>query len=146
MRIDIFRKIATPRSIIGELYVDGQFECYYLEPSETPVHAGHPCIAAGTYAVELTFSPKFHFVTPELVDVPNRTDIRIHKGNRPEDSLGCFLVGNAYTNDWVSNSGVAFDQLMTLLKTSTTGIAVTVHDIGYRSPVEESGSLLSDAA
>lgn len=148
MQIDIFRKIKSAHSTIGELWVDDQFECYVLEPSDTPVHPGHPCITAGTFKVELTFSPKFQFVTPELMGVPNRTDIRIHKGNRPLDSLGCFLVGNAYTTDWVSDSAVSFDRLMTLLKTSATEISVTVHDpaICVSTPVETAFTGLPHAA
>lgn len=129
MHIEVKRLIETDKSIIGEMFVDGQHECFCLEPSrKTPVHEGHPCIAAGTYTVELTFSPKFKTMTPELMDVLGRSDIRIHWGNRPEDTLGCTIVGDGRAENWVSVSRVAFERLMTLLKTATDPITATYSD------------------
>jgi hypothetical protein len=54
------------------------------------------------------------YFTPELLDVPGRSEIRIHIGNKPEDSLGCTLVGETHgpQPDWVSASKVAFERLM----------------------------------
>jgi len=116
MHIDVYRFLETDRSIIGNLFVDGQPFCVSLEPSRfKPVHAGHPCIPAGiVYKVRLTPSPHIGYVTPELMDVPDRTSIRAHKGNKPEDSLGCTLVGTSHgpAADWISESAVAFDKLM----------------------------------
>src|SRR4051812_21834129 len=107
MKIDIYRVIETDRSIIGRLAVDGQQLCFDLEPSRLhPVHAGHPCIPAGiAYKVKLTISPHFGYVTPEVLDVPGRTHIRMHRGNKPEDSLGCTLVGESHgpAPDWFSD-------------------------------------------
>lgn len=129
MHIEVKRLIETDKSIIGEMFVDGQHECFTLEPArKNPVHAGHPCIPAGTYTVELTFSPKFKTVTPELVDVPGRSDVRCHWGNRPEDTLGCTIVGDGRAENWVSVSRVAFERLMTLLKTATDPITATYSD------------------
>lgn len=111
------------------MWVDGQFECFTLEPSrKTPVHPGHPCIAAGTFRVILTPSLHLHYVTPEVLDVPSRSHIRWHIGNKPEDVLGCVAVGQTHTTDWVSASKAAFDKLMTLLGTAKDGITVTYID------------------
>jgi hypothetical protein len=115
MKIDIYRLFETDRSILSRMTLDGQQFCFCLEPSRrTPVHPGHPCIPAGIYPVSLTESPHFGYVTPEVLDVPGRSEIRIHRGNRPEDSLGCTLVGEDHrpSLDWVSNSAEAFDKLM----------------------------------
>lgn len=129
MKIEIQRFEETDKSIIGKLFVDNQFECYTLEPARTnPVHEGHPCIPAGTYPVELTFSQHFKYVTPEVEKVPGRTAIRIHRGNRPEDSLGCTLVGTGYAANWVSGSADAFAKLMTLLKTAHDAVTITYID------------------
>lgn len=129
MQINVRRNIETNKSIISEVFVDSQFECYGLEPARTnPVHEGHPCIPAGTYQVELTFSPKFKTVTPELINVPGRADVRFHWGNRPEDTLGCTIVGDGRAENWVSVSRVAFERLMTLLKTATDPITATYSD------------------
>ena len=64
-------------------------------------------IPAGTYPVEMTWSPKFKKVFPELKDVPEREGIRIHKGTLPEHSKGCILL------DYVgmSHLTVMFNQL-----------------------------------
>lgn len=117
MKIDVYRIFETDRSITSRLTVDGQQFCFALEPSRfKPVHPGHPCIRAGIYKVVLTHSPHLGYVTPELLDVPGRTSIRIHKANRPEDLLGCTAVGETHgpQPDWVGESKVAFERLMRL--------------------------------
>jgi hypothetical protein len=113
MKIDVYRLVETSRSILGRMEIDGKQFCYSLEPSRlTPVHPGHPCVPIGTYSIALSMSPHFHYTTPEILDVPGRTAIRIHRGNKPEDSLGCTLVGDEHGPDWISNSSDAFDRLM----------------------------------
>lgn len=143
MKIDVYRIIETDRSITGRLTVDGQQFCFALEPSRfKPVHAGHPCIAAGVFRVKLTLSPKFGYVTPELVDVPGRTAIRMHRGNKPEDSLGCTLVGESHgpAPDWISQSAHAFDRLMeqcTAAEGRGEEITVEYHDLPQQESTKE---------
>lgn len=129
MNIEIRRLWETSRSVCGEMWIDGQFECYTLEPARlTPVHAGHPCIPAGTYRVVLTFSPHMGYITPEVLNVPGRSAIRWHIANRPEEVLGCVAVGEGHSADFVSLSAKAFAKLMTLLKTSADGITAEYLD------------------
>lgn len=86
------------KATIGHLYVDGKYECFALEPAAVePAHEGHPCIPAGTYRVGLRNSPRFGLDTIEVLKVPERTDILIHAGNFPKDSLGCILPGYDHT-------------------------------------------------
>ena len=119
MEVQVVRKWETSLSVRGQMNVDGQYECQTLEPARVnPVHPGQPLIPAGRYRVELTFSPKFQKVTPEVLNVPGRSDIRWHPGNFPKDTLGCVLVGESSTTDAVLNSVKAFERLMTLLKTA----------------------------
>ena len=54
---------------------------------------GRTAIPMGVYDMELTFSPKFKRLLPELFDVPNFKYIRIHSGFSSDDSHGCLLVG-----------------------------------------------------
>lgn len=135
MKIDIYRFLETDRSIIGNLHVDGVPLCVDLEPSRLkPIHAGHPCIPCGIFKVKLTLSPHLGYVTPELIDVPGRTAIRIHKGNKPEDSLGCTLTGTSHgpAADWISNSKDAFDKLMELCRAAEARgeeITAEYHDV-----------------
>ncbi len=141
MKLDVYRLIETDRSIIGRVTVDGQQFCFSLEPSRfKPVHEGHPCIPCGIYKVRLTLSPHFGYVTPELLDVPGRTNIRWHKGNKPEDSLGCTLVGEDHspTPDWISQSREAFARLMTVCQLAEgrgEEITVEYHDIASNVPL-----------
>ena len=51
-------------------------------------------IPAGTYPLDLTWSPRFKKLMPEVQDVPDREGIRIHLGSIPEHSQGCILVPN----------------------------------------------------
>lgn len=138
MKIEIYRFLETPRSIIGRFLVDGEQIGNSLEPARVhPVHPGHPCIPCAVYKVKLTLSPHFGYVTPELLDVPGRTNIRIHRGNKPEDSEGCTLVGAAAgpESDWISGSETTFEQLMKLCEaTAALGEEITVeyHDIPQR--------------
>jgi hypothetical protein len=117
VKIEIRRKTETTKSIVGELWIDSQFEAFTLEPSRTnPVHSGHPCIPAGEYPLEMTFSPHFQMITPEVMNVPGRTAIRIHPGCFPKDSLGCTLVAEKKGIDQLYQSRIAFDKLMTLFR------------------------------
>jgi len=119
MKLDIYRASYGARSTLGKLYVDRQLECYTLEPAkDNPLNPGHPCIAPGKFKIELTLSPHFHYVTPEVMNVPGRSYIRIHRANKPEQLLGCTAVGESQSPDWVGESEIAFDKLMVLLKTA----------------------------
>ena len=64
-------------------------------------------IPEGTYKVERTWSPKFKKFLPELIDVPDRLGIRIHRGSLPEHSRGCILLDLA----GMSNLNILFNQL-----------------------------------
>lgn len=123
VKIDIYRLFETDRSITSRLTLEGQQFCFALEPSRLhPVHVGHPAIPCGVFRVKLTHSPHLGYVTPELLDVPGRSAIRIHIGNQPEDSLGCTLVGEAHgpQPDWVSGSKHAFERLMVECRAAET--------------------------
>jgi hypothetical protein len=141
VNIDVYRLIETDRSIIGRLAVNGIQFCFTLEPSRfKPIHAGHPCIPVGLYSVKLSLSPHFGYVTPEVLDVPGRSAIRVHRGNKPEDSLGCTLVGEEHSQapDWISNSHQAFDRLMEACKAAEAkGEQITVE---YHDPATQGSS------
>ena len=137
MKLDIYRLVETDRSIIGRMTVDGDQFSSTLEPARFhPVHPDHPCIPAGLYPVKLTLSPHFGYVTPEVFDVPGRSEIRIHRGNEPIDSLGCTLVGeNAGPQpDWINDSAATFGRLMDLCRAAEArGEAITVE---YHDPAQ----------
>jgi hypothetical protein len=78
----------TQDGIIGVLTIDGVLLCplYTLE---------HPdlCAPIGLYHVDLQYSPRFNKLLWELIDVPDRTEIKFHAGNTKKDTQGCILLG-----------------------------------------------------
>ena len=78
-------------------------------------------IPEGNYKVERTWSPKFKKFLPELIDVPDRSGIRIHRGTLPDHSKGCILLdlyGMAYLN-------TLFNQLDVTESDETVQLTVT---------------------
>lgn len=123
MNLNLVRKWKTTESTIGELSIDGIFECYILEP------AGQKAILEGTYPVVITYSPRFRRQLPLLEGVPGRSGIRIHPGNTAADTDGCPLPGQTRGADWVGRSRAAFDLLFAKLKTAQLGksdISITI--------------------
>jgi hypothetical protein len=111
--LSLLRRIFTPRSTIGDLSVDGFWECYTLED---PVHdgpkiPGRTAIPEGRYAIAISWSARFHRELPLIVNVPGFSGVRIHAGNSPEDTEGCILVGRTVETDWIGESRVAFNRL-----------------------------------
>ena len=79
-------------------------------------------IPEGNYKVERTWSPKFKKFLPELIDVPDRSGIRIHRGSLPEHSRGCILLDMA----GMSLINILFNQLDVYgLKDETVQLTVT---------------------
>jgi hypothetical protein len=106
-------------STIGELSVDGQFECYTLEDKVRPVKIkGKTAIPAGQYEVVINFSQRFQKPLPLLLNVPNFEGVRIHPGNIPENTEGCILVGETKGVDCIGQSKAAFARLFEKMKTA----------------------------
>lgn len=103
------RKIYSNLSTIGEFEFDG-FECWILEPTRRK-NGGPVCIPPGSYKVEIRDSFKHKMKVPGLLNVPGRTDIEIHIGNYPKDTLGCLLPGKEKAVDFVGKSKEAFEEL-----------------------------------
>lgn len=124
MQLQLHRTDRTDTSTIGELAVDGKFQCYILEDvdrhltSDTlqnKVH-GKTAIPAGTYEIAVTFSTRFNKPLPLLLNVPGFEGIRIHPGNTSADTEGCLLPGTTKGPDKVLNSRIAFDKLFTVIR------------------------------
>jgi hypothetical protein len=55
------------------------------------------------------------FETFEITGVPGHTDILFHRGNYNADSAGCVLLGNAVSENMITNSKLAFYSFMVKL-------------------------------
>ena len=113
MRIEVKRLHKTQNSTIGELTIDGKFECYTLEDTEREFVKikGETAISKGTYKVIINESNRFKRLLPLLIGVPNFEGVRIHAGNSNHDTEGCILVGQNRSVDYITKSRKAFDSL-----------------------------------
>jgi len=120
MELRVERTDLSADSTIGELSVDGQFECYTLEDAVRPVKIkGKTAIPAGRYEVIINQSQRFGRLLPLLLDVPDFEGVRIHPGNTAADTEGCILVGNTKSEGFVGESKVAFARLFDKLETAS---------------------------
>lgn len=137
MELKLNRIFLGSSATIGELLVNDKHLCDTLEDRVRPEGEkvyGKTAIPEGTYEVKLTHSPRFKKILPEILNVPNFSGIRIHTGNSSKDTEGCILVGtwDGEKEDWVGNSRIAFDELMTLLEEATNNkekITITVKSL-----------------
>jgi len=112
MLIVIKRLYKGEKSIIGEMTVDGVFECFTLEDVERPVKIkGETAIPKGTYKVIINQSNRFKRQLPLLLNVPGFEGVRIHSGNTNHDTEGCILVGQTRHKEFIGKSRKAFDKL-----------------------------------
>ena len=102
MKITLQRQPSVGGATIGRVSIDGTFTCFSLEDEirEQPgIPVGHwkikgaTAIPAGRYRVTLEDSPRFGPSTMTINSVPGFTGVRIHGGNKHEDTEGCPLLG-----------------------------------------------------
>ncbi len=102
MELLLERKLLSDIAALGELSIDGAFECYTLEPPVREI-TGEPvelwkvpddtAIPCGRFRVMKRWSEHFQRFVPGLEAVPGFTDIEMHVGNTVADTKGCILLG-----------------------------------------------------
>lgn len=138
MKLLLRRIFKGPQYTIGKLYVNGVYECDTLEDTDRGLHEtqslleiqnkkvyGQTAIPTGVYKLNMnTVSPKFKDrswaipykgILPRLENVKGFEGVLIHVGNKPQDTLGCILVGENKVKGQVINSTASFNKLMKLL-------------------------------
>jgi len=126
MEIKIKRLHRTDHSTIGELSIDGKFECFTLEDIERDFKIkSETAIPKGTYKVIINRSNRFKRLLPLLLNVPNFEGIRIHSGNTNHDTEGCILVGLTRSQDFIGQSRKAFNKLFKKMQT-VENITITI--------------------
>lgn len=131
MDLKLVRKIFTEQSTVGELFVDGKFECFTLEDKVRPVKIhGETAIPEGIYEVIINFSPRFKKQLPRLLNVPNFEGILIHPGNSAVNTDGCILVGTTKSKDFIGNSRVAFKALFDKLVAGSKKAKIHIEVVG----------------
>lgn len=114
------RKTSTSKETLGEIMCYNGVNELKLKTLELPWldnKQNISCIPTGTYICKFTRSLKFPNGTYELMDVNNRSGIRIHIGNYYKQIQGCILIGTSLADinkdgqiDTVS-SKIAFNTL-----------------------------------
>ena len=129
MELELTRSAKTSKSTIGELTINGVFECFILEDKDRGMRQGmtiselmalkvktKTAIPTGRYEIVVSFSDRFKKMLPLLLDVPAYEGIRIHSGNTDEDTEGCLLPGKTKSADAVGSSRIAFTALFDKIK------------------------------
>ena len=111
--VEVVRKTYTDKSIIGSMSVEGNWECFTLEPPRGTIKPY--CIPAGTYKGHKYESPSLGRTVLLLENVPGFDDIEIHNGNYPRNTHGCTVVGETCGTDFVGNSISALNNLIAKL-------------------------------
>jgi len=130
MKLHLVREWNTDNSTIGELFIDGQRECFTLEDPVRagPKISGRTAIPEGTYKIIVSMSPRFRRELPLLMNVPGFSGVRIHSGNTSGDTEGCILVGEIRGDDSIGRSRLAFDLLFAKIQTAKkAGIPVEIN-------------------
>lgn len=122
MLITVQRRPSKGGATIGRLSLDGVEECWTLEDEIREVKIpGKTAIPAGKYRVVMTKSPRFGKVLPEVLNVPNYSGVRIHAGNKAEDTEGCLLVGEEAYENTIGRSREALVELMAAIDMAISG-------------------------
>ena len=105
VREPVIRNPSGENYTLGRMYLDNVFFCHtcedgdrFLENGVTEKVYGRTAIPRGKYRLTTSDSARFGRVLPLVLDVIGFSGIRIHGGNRAEDSLGCILVGKVRTS------------------------------------------------
>jgi hypothetical protein len=102
MYYKLIRQPADGKSVHGKLYRTSHYYNKRLDKMVERLH--YICdtlenadylVPALIYRVTVTQSPKFRRLLPLLNQVPGRSGIRVHRGTKPEHSIGCILVSAA---------------------------------------------------
>lgn len=98
MVIHIQRIACEENQTLGILDIpEAGFNCKTLELPWLNNQQYISCIPTGTYQGRKHNSPKFG-ETIHILNVPDRSEILIHKGNYNKDTLGCILLGRKHSD------------------------------------------------
>ena len=125
MELRLERKYRNNNYCIDKLYINGKYFSDVLEDPDRGLTdtmsleeikkikiKGNTCIPYGTYNITITYSPRFKKNLPLLNNVKGFDGIRIHSGNKPQDTEGCLLPGFNKVKGQVIDSRVTTNKLI----------------------------------
>jgi len=128
--VELIRLDTSVDGTFGVLKINKAVLCVTLEPPDLLNAHNQSSIPAGQYCLARMMSGRYG-ETFEVCDVPGRTLVRIHPGNRVADTAGCILVaqhfGKLHGDRAVLNSGATHQTFMRLLAGHDTA-HLTIHE------------------
>jgi hypothetical protein len=101
LELDMHVVSDTPNSTLSKMTINNEFFCFIIEDgARIQKVMGKTRIPGGRYKIRKRTFGRFyelynrrynHLFVPELLDVPNFTNILIHIGNTVENTDGCLL-------------------------------------------------------
>ena len=95
IHLSLLRVGQSERGTFGVLRLGNIPFAVTLEPPWKENLTGQSSVPPGTYHCVRMQSPHFG-ETFQVMDVPGRTHVLFHKGNKLEDTQGCILVGEEF--------------------------------------------------
>lgn len=139
MRVTVLRIANRDTYCISRLYIDGERFCDVLEDVDRGLDdsmseeeilkkkvKGKTAIPTGVYPLKITYSPKCKRMMPLVENVKGYSGIRLHSGNRPEDTEGCLLVGENKVVGQVINSRATYNKLFKILSETKERIIIEI--------------------
>ena len=126
-KLTLERSLSSTRGTFGHLSLTNHTGTHHWTTCERPATGPHPRIPAGTYALALGMyyhgdgpGGKEDYPAYEVLAVPGRSFIKIHRANFAKELLGCIAPGMGYFTDadgiyGVTLSKTAFEQFMAAL-------------------------------
>ena len=109
--VTLYRVRKTESEVCGVWCLEGLPLCFTLELPWRDNHPNESCVPDGSYRLVRVVSTQ-HGETVCITNVPNRTGILVHCGNKCLDTKGCVLVGGEFS-EVPSHGVVLFDSRKT---------------------------------
>lgn len=107
LRLTLQRIVDNGKCTLGRLALPSGFVVSTIERPWVQNKKGISCIPAGDYTCVMTLSNRFKKKLYILLEVPNRSGIRIHAANWAHQLEGCIALGISHGPEMVSQSQVA---------------------------------------
>lgn len=142
--VTIDRKESHTKSIIGELWVNGNYICKTLELPWRFNEKSVSCVPPGRYDAFLRYDKTDQW-RMQLLGTWPRTGVQIHIGNYPEHTQGCVLVGMKSGINKVLKSTDAYKKLKkAFYLTNTDAVGEPVATPNVKISVEFKGILATE--
>lgn len=111
LELNLSRYWYTDKSTMGIISIGGVNWFVLEDPVRKVKVPKMTAIPAGRYRVVPHVSYTVKEIRPMLLDVPNYFGVFIHIGNNPEATEGCILPGKNKGENYVFDSGKAYNEI-----------------------------------